>query len=209
MPSGIQFHSRQIAQEVIENWATARSSLLRPMPRCIGRASNQVSLVLLPVLGKVHISSSCANLREPTRVQSRHDLWQRRRLDLRLAISMQLDVVITRTPLADREQMGRWATDGGSVGFSLMQLHPSRFHSSKPLWVDCLGVLAVGDKKAYIPASSSTRPRGPTLVQVPWYVDSRLDGATGRRPTMPCRSKPGDLERPQGGCPVETRFVPR
>lgn len=69
-----------------------------------------------------------------------------------------------------------------------MQLHPSRFHSEEPLWVDCLAVLAVGDQKAYIPASSSTRPGGPTLAQVPWYVDSRLNGATRRRPTMPCRS---------------------
>lgn len=36
-----------------------------------------------------------------------------------------------------------------------MQLHPSRFHSSEPLWVDRLAVLAVGDQKA---ASRQARP---------------------------------------------------
>lgn len=188
----------------------ARISLLRSMPRCIGRASDQLSHVLLPVRRKAHIYCF---LRQHARTDPSSTpagpFGSGAGLTCVWLSPMQLDVVLITRAKSPVES--RWATDGGWVSFSLMQLHPSRFHSEEPLWVDCLAVLAVGDQIAYIPASSSTRPRGPTLAQVPWYVDSRLNGATRRRPTMPCRSTQGlgDLGCPRDGCPIGSRCVPR
>lgn len=118
-----------------------------------------------------------------TRAQPRHDSMEEMPVRIASCYLHRARYGNGKDFLSHREQRGH--RPGGWVNFSLMQLHPKRFHSKEPWWADRLAVLAVGDQTTKIPASLSRHTQGPNVSAGTVVRGQQTKSATEKRPTIP------------------------